>query len=58
MVLIVNFRGAVTRVRSTDMAFAMRQPGYEVHYASGQSEYILYAAREVKNEIPAKERHS
>jgi len=30
MVLIVNFRGAVTRVRSTDMAFAMRQPGYEV----------------------------
>ena len=30
MVLIVNFRGAVTRVRPTDMAFAMRQPGYEV----------------------------
>ncbi len=30
MVLIANFRGAVTRVRSTDMAFAMRQPGYEV----------------------------
>ena len=30
MVLITNFRGAVTRVRSTDMAFAMRQPGYEV----------------------------
>jgi FAD/FMN-containing dehydrogenase len=29
-VLIVNFRGAVTRVRSGDMAFAMRQPGYEV----------------------------
>jgi hypothetical protein len=30
MLLIANFRGAVTRVRSTDMAFAMRQPGYEV----------------------------
>ncbi len=30
MALIANFRGAVTRVRSTDMAFAMRQPGYEV----------------------------
>ena len=30
MVLIANFRGAVTRVRSTDMAFAMRQSGYEV----------------------------
>lgn len=30
MVLIANFRGAVTRVRYTDMAFAMRQPGYEV----------------------------
>ena len=30
MVLIVNFRGAVTRVPPTDMAFAMRQPGYEV----------------------------
>jgi hypothetical protein len=30
MVLIGNFRGAVTRVRSTDTAFAMRQSGYEV----------------------------
>ena len=30
MVLIGNFRGAVTRVRPADMAFAMRQPGYEV----------------------------
>jgi len=30
MVLIVNVRGAVTRVPETDMAFAMRQPGYEV----------------------------
>jgi FAD binding domain-containing protein/berberine-like enzyme len=30
MVLIVNFRGAVTRVRSTEMAFAMRRPGYEL----------------------------
>lgn len=29
-VLIVNFRGTVTRVRSMDMAFSMRQPGYEV----------------------------
>ncbi len=29
-VLIANFRGAVTRVRSTDMAFAMREPGYEI----------------------------
>ena len=30
MVLIANFRGAVTRVRPADMAFAMRQPGYEI----------------------------
>jgi hypothetical protein len=30
MVLIVNFRGAVTRVRPTAMAFGLRQPGYEV----------------------------
>ena len=30
MVLIGNFRGAVTRVRPTDMAFGLRQPGYEV----------------------------
>src|SRR5262249_39475029 len=30
MVLIGNFRGAVTRVPVTDMAFAMRQTGYEV----------------------------
>jgi hypothetical protein len=30
MILIPNFRGAVTRVSSTEMAFAMRQPGYEV----------------------------
>ena len=30
MMLIGNFRGAVTRVRPTEMAFAMRQPGYEV----------------------------
>jgi hypothetical protein len=30
MLLIVNFRGAVTRLRSTDMAFALRQSGYEV----------------------------
>jgi hypothetical protein len=30
MVLIGNFRGAVTRVGPTDMAFAMRQRGYEV----------------------------
>jgi len=37
MVLIVNFRGAVTRVRSTDMAFAMRQPGYEVDVSGNWS---------------------
>jgi FAD/FMN-containing dehydrogenase len=30
MVLIGNLRGAVTRVRLTDMAFAMRQSGYDV----------------------------
>ena len=30
MILIANFRGAVTRVLPTEMAFAMRQPGYEI----------------------------
>jgi FAD/FMN-containing dehydrogenase len=37
MVLIANFRGAVTRLRSTDMAFAMRQPGYEVDVSGSWS---------------------
>jgi len=37
MVLIGNFRGAVTRVRPTDMAFAMRQPGYEVDVSGNWS---------------------
>jgi FAD/FMN-containing dehydrogenase len=37
MVLIGNFRGAVTRVRPTDMAFAMRQPGYEVDVSGSWS---------------------
>ncbi len=36
-VLIANFRGAVTRLRSTDMAFAMRQPGYEVDVSGNWS---------------------
>lgn len=30
MILIPNFHGAVTRVGPTDMAFALRRPGYEV----------------------------
>jgi FAD/FMN-containing dehydrogenase len=37
MVLIANFRGAVTRVRPTDMAFALRQRGYEVDVSSSWS---------------------
>jgi hypothetical protein len=37
MVLIVNFRGAVTRVRPTEMAFAMRQPGYEIDVSGNWS---------------------
>jgi len=36
-VLIANFRGAVTRVRATDMAFAMRRPGYEVDVSGSWS---------------------
>jgi len=28
--IIVPLRGAITRVKPTDMAFALRQPGYEV----------------------------
>jgi hypothetical protein len=37
MVLIGNFRGAVTRVPLTHMAFAMRQPGYEVDVSGSWS---------------------
>lgn len=37
MILIVNFRGAVTRVRLTDLAFAMRQPGYETDVSANRS---------------------
>ncbi len=33
-VIIVTLRGAVSRVRSSDTAFALRQPGYEVDIAS------------------------
>ncbi len=32
-VIIVTLRGAVSRVRSSDTAFALRQPGYEVDIA-------------------------
>jgi len=35
--LIANFRGAVTRVPSTEMAFAMRQPGYEIDVSGNWS---------------------
>jgi len=37
MVMIVNFRGAVTRVLPTEMAFAIRQPGYEVDVSGNWS---------------------
>lgn len=37
IILIANFRGAVTRLRSTDMAFPMRQPGYEVDVSGSWS---------------------
>ncbi len=37
MVLIGNFRGAVTRVRPTEMAFALRQQGYEVDVSGNWS---------------------
>ena len=37
MVLIGNFRGAVTRVPLTHMAFAMRQPGYEIDVSGNWS---------------------
>lgn len=36
-VIIVTLRGAVSRVRSSDTAFALRQPGYEVDIASAWS---------------------
>lgn len=32
-VIIVPLRGAITRVNPTDMAFALRQPGYEIDIA-------------------------
>ena len=32
-VILVPLRGAISRVRSSDMAFALRQPGYEVDVA-------------------------
>lgn len=35
--IIVTLRGAVSRVRSSDTAFALRQPGYEVDIASAWS---------------------
>ena len=35
--LIGNFRGAVTRVPLTHMAFAMRQPGYEIDVSGNWS---------------------
>ena len=35
--LIGNFRGAVTRVRPTEMAFALRQQGYEVDVSGNWS---------------------
>src|SRR5215469_2015863 len=37
MVLIGNFRGAVTRVRPMEMAFALRQQGYEVDVSGNWS---------------------
>ena len=36
-VIIVTLRGAVSRVRSSDTAFALRQPGYEVDIAAAWS---------------------
>jgi hypothetical protein len=36
-VIIVTLRGAVSRVRWSDTAFALRQPGYEVDIASAWS---------------------
>jgi hypothetical protein len=36
-VLIVHFHGAVIRVRSSDMAFPLRQPGYEVDISGNWS---------------------
>jgi FAD binding domain/Berberine and berberine like len=52
MILLPNFRGAVTRVSSTEMAFAMRQPGYEVDlfgdWAAQEAEEKEGAVRWVK----------
>ena len=43
-VIVVPLRGAISRVASSDMAFALRQPGYEVDVASVWSDPVEKAS--------------